>query len=88
EVAEGLSLYQVLGCEQGALFAELRACFKRRALSVHPDKGGSKEAFQQVLAAFETLADPVARANYDRRHAAADRARQKPDDSTPAWQTQ
>ncbi|CAE8734909.1 unnamed protein product [Polarella glacialis] len=70
-MAEGLSLYQVLGCEQGALFAELRACFKRRALSVHPDKGGSKEAFQQVLAAFETLADPVARAGYDRRHAAA-----------------
>ncbi|CAE8726479.1 unnamed protein product [Polarella glacialis] len=65
-MAEGLSLYQVLGCKQGALFAELRACFKRRALSVHPDKGGSKEAFQQVLAAFETLADPVARATYDR----------------------
>ncbi|CAE8587687.1 unnamed protein product [Polarella glacialis] len=70
-MAEGLSLYHILGCEQGALFAELRACFKRRALSVHPDKGGSKEAFQQVLAAFETLADPVARAGYDRRHAAA-----------------
>ncbi|CAE8716712.1 unnamed protein product [Polarella glacialis] len=70
-MAEGLSLYQVLGCEQGALFAELRACFKRRALSVHPDKGGSKEAFQQVLAAFETLADPATRASYDRRHAAA-----------------
>ncbi|CAE8718833.1 unnamed protein product, partial [Polarella glacialis] len=70
-MARGLSLYEVLGCEPGALFAELRACFKRRALSVHPDKGGSKEAFQQVLAAFETLADPAARANYDRRHTAA-----------------
>ncbi|CAE8616240.1 unnamed protein product [Polarella glacialis] len=70
-MVECLSLYQVLGCEQGALFTELRICFKRRALSVHPDKGGSKEAFQQVLAAFETLADPVARASYDRRHTAA-----------------
>ncbi|CAE8593298.1 unnamed protein product [Polarella glacialis] len=70
-MAGGLSLYQVLGCEPGALFAELRAGFKRRALSVHPDKGGSKEAFQQVLAAFETLADPAARATYDRRHTAA-----------------
>ncbi|CAE8581971.1 unnamed protein product [Polarella glacialis] len=70
-MAGGLSLYQVLGCEPGALFAELRAGFKRRALSVHPDKGGSKEAFQQVLAAFETLADSAARATYDRRHAAA-----------------
>ncbi|CAE8628011.1 unnamed protein product [Polarella glacialis] len=70
-MAEGLSLYQVLGCEPGALFEELRACFRRRALSVHPDKGGSKEAFQQVLAAFETLADPAARATYDQRHAAA-----------------
>ncbi|CAE8599932.1 unnamed protein product [Polarella glacialis] len=95
-MAGGLSLYQVLGCEQGALFAEVRACFMRRALSVHPDKGGSKEAFQQVLAAFETLADPAARASYDRRHAAKqstsassqDRPCQKQDDSTPASQTQ
>ncbi|CAE8701772.1 unnamed protein product [Polarella glacialis] len=69
-MAEGLSLYQVLGCEQVASFAEIRACFKRQALSVHPDKGGSKEAFQQVLAAFEILADPLARARYDRHHLA------------------
>ncbi|CAE8684866.1 unnamed protein product, partial [Polarella glacialis] len=70
-MAGGLSLYEVLGCTPGALFAELRVCFKRRALSVHPDKGGSKEAFQQVLAAFETLADPAARATYDQLHATA-----------------
>ncbi len=39
--------------------------FKRRALHVHPDKGGSKEEFQLVYQAFETLVDPKARRKYD-----------------------
>ena len=39
--------------------------FKRRALQVHPDKGGSKEAFHLVYEALETLADPAARKKYD-----------------------
>ena len=34
-------------------------------LQVHPDKGGTKEAFQRVLLAFETLFDPVSRARYN-----------------------
>ncbi|CAE8634147.1 unnamed protein product [Polarella glacialis] len=60
------SLYEALGAESEATLADLKACFKRRALSVHPDKqGGSKEAFQLVYAAFERLSDPVARAKYD-----------------------
>ncbi|CAE8616962.1 unnamed protein product [Polarella glacialis] len=60
------SLYEALGAESDATLADLKACFKRRALSVHPDKqGGSKEAFQLVYAAFERLSDPVARAKYD-----------------------
>ena len=47
---------------------ELRAAFKRRALAAHPDKaGGSKEAFQQVMIAFETLSDDYRRKLYDRR---------------------
>ncbi|CAE8622161.1 unnamed protein product [Polarella glacialis] len=60
------TLYAALGAESEATLADLKACFKRRALSVHPDKqGGSKEAFQLVYAAFERLSDPVARAKYD-----------------------
>lgn len=34
---------------------------------MHPDKGGSKDAFQAVLAAFEILSDPARKEQYDRR---------------------
>ena len=44
--------------------------FKRRALQVHPDKGGSKEAFHSVYQAFEILADSEARKKHDNSLAA------------------
>eukprot|EP00435_Cladocopium_sp_Y103_P034480 s664_g8.t3 len=60
----------------GPIFADLvETAFKqaeagfyqlgRRALQVHPDKGGSKEAFHSVYQAFETLADSEARKKHD-----------------------
>lgn len=47
-----VSCYAVLGLQLDAI-AEIRAAYKRRALEVHPDKGGSSAEFQLVLAAFE-----------------------------------
>ena len=44
---------------------ELRSAYRRQALATHPDKGGTPEAFRLVVAAFETLTDPVRRAAYD-----------------------
>eukprot|EP00438_Fugacium_kawagutii_P009931 Skav225821 [mRNA] locus=scaffold1814:50714:55862:+ [translate_table: standard] len=60
------SYYQILEVDRTATLEEIRLAFKKRALQVHPDKGGSKEAFHQVYEALETLADPAARQNYDR----------------------
>ena len=57
--------YSVLCVEPEATLEEIKLAFKRRALQVHPDKGGSKEAFHLVYQAFETLADPEARRRYD-----------------------
>eukprot|EP00439_Symbiodinium_sp_Y106_P075918 s840_g15.t1 len=57
--------YEVLGTGPQASLCELRAAFKRRALALHPDKGGSKEGFQRALHAFEVLSDDVSRAQYD-----------------------
>lgn len=68
--------YEVLGAGPQASLCELRAAFKRRALELHPDKGGSKEGFQRALHAFEVLSDDVSRAQYDtdlRRRRAAKR---------------
>ncbi|CAJ1422834.1 unnamed protein product [Effrenium voratum] len=58
------TLYEVLGTHPNASAAELKAAFKRQALALHPDKGGSKEAFQQALRAFEVLSDDASRAEY------------------------
>eukprot|EP00928_Gymnodinium_smaydae_P054480 TRINITY_DN38238_c0_g1_i1.p1 TRINITY_DN38238_c0_g1~~TRINITY_DN38238_c0_g1_i1.p1 ORF type:complete len:544 (-),score=68.88 TRINITY_DN38238_c0_g1_i1:192-1781(-) len=59
------SHYNLLGIECSASFEEIRTAFKQCALATHPDKGGSKEAFQQVAFAFETLADVDRRRKYD-----------------------
>ena len=37
------SLYDVLQAKEDATVDEIKAAFKRRALEVHPDKGGSKD---------------------------------------------
>ena len=60
-----VSLYDVLLVDQHATVNEIKLAFKKRALQVHPDKGGSKEAFHLVYKALETLADPEARQKYD-----------------------
>ena len=73
------SLYDVLRVDQNATLDEIKLAFKRRALQVHPDKGGSKEKFHlqmkflfattfvgiMVYQALETLGDPAARQKYD-----------------------
>lgn len=64
------SLYAVLQVDQTATLNEIKVAFKRQALQVHPDKGGTKEAFHLVYQALETLADPAARKKYDRTLAA------------------
>ena len=61
-----MSLYDVLLVGQNATCEEIKLAFKRRALQVHPDKGGSKEEFHLVYQALETLGDPAARQKYDR----------------------
>ena len=64
------SLYDVLLVDQNATLEEIKLAFKRRALQVHPDKGGSKEEFHLVYQALETLGDPAARQKYDKGLAA------------------
>ena len=60
-----MSLYDALLVDQNATSEEIKLAFKRRALQVHPDKGGSKEEFHLVYQALETLGDPAARQKYD-----------------------
>jgi molecular chaperone DnaJ len=65
--------YAVLGIDPGADGAQLRRAWRRLALQWHPDRAGSVATpmFQKILAAYTVLADPVARAAYDRGRGAA-----------------
>eukprot|EP00438_Fugacium_kawagutii_P023854 Skav233768 [mRNA] locus=scaffold780:22559:24241:- [translate_table: standard] len=63
------SFYDVLRVDPTATVDEIKLAFKRRALQVHPDKGGNKEAFHLAYQALETLSDPEARKRYDSRRA-------------------
>ncbi|CAE7520306.1 LDJ2 [Symbiodinium sp. CCMP2456] len=60
-----MSFYDVLGLQQNASLEDIRLAFKQRALEVHPDKGGTKEAFHRVYQAFETLVARQRREQYD-----------------------
>ena len=61
------SFYDVLRVDRNATLDEIKLAFKKQALQVHPDKGGSKEAFHLVYQALETLSDPETRRHYDHR---------------------
>jgi curved DNA-binding protein CbpA len=64
------TLYNVLGLTQGASHEQVKAAFRRLARRFHPDvNAGSdiaEQRFKEVSQAYETLADPDARADYDR----------------------
>eukprot|EP00435_Cladocopium_sp_Y103_P051434 s829_g16.t1 len=62
---EATGLYQTLDLLPSATDSEIRSAYRRCALSTHPDKGGSAEAFRAVVNAFETLIDTSQRAAYD-----------------------
>lgn len=48
--------YKILGVATTASIGEINHAFKRRALETHPDRtGGTKEAFQQVNAAYQKV---------------------------------
>jgi curved DNA-binding protein CbpA len=70
----GATFYDLLGVEPDASQREVKAAFRRRSLSVHPDHGGSAEAFVRLQEAYEVLSDPIRRAAYDRSLARGERA--------------
>jgi len=64
--------YEVLGLMRTAGAVDVRHAYRRKALQVHPDKGGGTRAFISVAEAFETLSDIGSREAYDRELALFD----------------
>lgn len=58
-------LYGILGVGRDASQAAIKKAYRKKAKSLHPDKGGDAEAFQALEKAHRTLGDPQLRAEYD-----------------------
>jgi hypothetical protein len=58
--------YETLGVARSATAAEIKKAYRAKALEHHPDKpGGSDEAFQKLLEAYEVLKDVEKKHLYD-----------------------
>lgn len=47
--------YKVLGIKPGASQEEIKQAYRRQAIKLHPDKGGTSEAFAQLHDSYEYL---------------------------------
>lgn len=64
----GTTHYEVLHAHRGASPMELKSCYKRMALLLHPDKNpheSAAAAFKKVQDAYAVVSVPLERAEYD-----------------------
>ncbi|KAJ7694076.1 hypothetical protein B0H17DRAFT_1057696 [Mycena rosella] len=59
--------YDLLEVPPTASEADLKKAYRKKALRLHPDKGGDPDQFKEVTHAYEILSDPDKRAVYDAR---------------------
>ncbi|MBP2183092.1 J domain-containing protein [Amycolatopsis magusensis] len=65
QTVQGVDYYELLGVPESASAAEIKSAYRALAKAMHPDAGGTSDSFRQLREAYETLADPERRAEYD-----------------------
>jgi curved DNA-binding protein CbpA len=78
--------YSTLGLDQTATLELITRAYRRLALKLHPDRGGSTQAFQLLGRAYETLNDENKRRAYDQIYSSIGRSRTNPQ-RNPGTQT-
>ncbi|CAG9463702.1 unnamed protein product [Pedinophyceae sp. YPF-701] len=58
--------YELLGVAKDADDKEITKAYRKKAIKMHPDKGGDPEKFAEINAAYDVLKDPKKREIYDR----------------------
>ena len=61
-----INLFALLGVGPGVGDEGLRRAFREKARRAHPDRGGRRDEFEALRAAYNTLRDPASRAEYER----------------------
>jgi len=64
------NLYELLDVSDDCEPDVLKAAYRKKALTEHPDKGGDQDTFDAIFAAFKLLEDPGKRLEYDEQLAA------------------
>ena len=59
-------LYELLEVDRNATTADIRKQFKRKAMKMHPDKGGDPEKFKELAEAYDILSNEDKRKVYDK----------------------
>lgn len=58
-----LQSYKILGCSPDSTDEEVRKCFKKKAMRLHPDRGGDDEKFDTLVKAFVFIIEHRKRVN-------------------------
>eukprot|EP00892_Ulva_mutabilis_P004988 jgi/Ulvmu1/2861/UM146_0003.1 len=70
-----VSLYEIIGLQEGASNEEIKKAYRKRALLLHPDKNSAPDAqdkFQQLQKVYNVLSDPDKRKIYDQTGSVGD----------------
>ena len=57
--------YKILGVDRNATTEQIKQVYRRLAAKHHPDRGGDKQAFQEIQEAYSILGDDQKRNEYD-----------------------
>lgn len=57
--------YEVLGVDKSASADEIKRAFRKKAVELHPDRGGDEDKFKELNEAYEVLKDGQKKAAYD-----------------------